>query len=715
MTSVFKPLILAATLCLTVAVPLWSQDLPQTVTLVADSVTVERDGVLIAEGGVEIFADGRHMQAERIVYDRDANRLLIEGPITLTEGPDTIILANGAEMDTELRDGLIVGIRIILDQRLQIAAAQGQRQQGRFTDLREAVATSCEVCKPGQPPLWQIQAKRVIHDEERQRIYFQGARFHILNLPVAYLPALSTPEPGVARAQGFLVPSADTSDLFGTGAKVPYFIPFGDHADLTLTPYIADDLNNAYTRTLEYRYRQAFSNGDVAFTGAFSRDSEDEGELRTYLFGNGNFQLPHQIKLEFGLELASDDSYLNDYDYSGSDRLENTLTLTRVVDDSRAVAEVITFNSFRDDEDNDTIPSLAADISYDKRWTLGDNNGFFDASFLAHGHRRDSDENIEGRDSTHLRGLLRWSNEQTVAGGVRLGADVQAQGDFKQINQDNRYEKQQSDLTPGLALTASLPMSKPGANGSSQLIEPIAQLVWTGDYDIDSPNDDSTQPAFDTGNLFGFRRFPGVDRVDEGLRANLAVRWQHLRPEGWTVGLTFGRVLRSAETDLFSVGTGLDGIRSDWLIQVDLDLAKRFTLRSLTLVDDQGNSSLNETRLSYMNTSFDVSAGYVWQEEDADLGQDEALSELTLDATYDINPSWSAALELRRDLLAERSVRSELGLTYRNECVRVDLSGTRRFRNTDGAEPTYSYGITVSFTGFGTSGGSQRQIGHCAG
>lgn len=692
-----------------------AQTAPQSVTLIADQVTVERDGVLIAEGSVEVFAEGRRLRASRIVYDQEADRLSIEGPILLSDGPETLILASAAELTPDLREGLVSSVRIILDQRLQIAAAEGQRQQGRFTDLRQAVATSCEVCKPGEPPLWQIRAKRVIHDQERERIYFQNARFHILNVPVFYLPALSTPEPGVLRARGFLVPSTNTSDLFGTGFKTPYFIPMGDHADLTLTPYVATDLDEAFTRTLEARYRQAFVNGSIRFNGAISSDSVLPDRPRAYLFGSGAFDLPHRTKLEFGIELVRDDAYLNDYDFSGKDRLENTFSLTRVVEDTRATGEVIVFKSLRQDEDNDTIPVLVGDIRFDKRWTLDNQSGFVDATLVAHGHRRPSDENIVGRDSAHLRGHLRWSNEKTFGPGIRLGADARAIADAKHILQDDRFDEWQASVTPGLALTASLPTSRPGANGASQLLEPIAQLVWTADYDIEAPNDDSTQPAFDAGNLFGFRRFPGLDRVEDGLRANVALRWQYLQPTGWTVGLTVGRVYRSREIDLFSGGTGLSGVRSDWLAQVDLDLGRNFTFRSLTLIDDTSLATLNETRLAYTSTGFDLSAGYVWQEEDPSLGQDEDLSEVTLDASYRISRAWSAELDLRRDLIAERTVRAGFGLSYRNECVRVDFSGLRRFRNTADAEPTLTYGITVSLSGFGTSGGPQRHVGRCAG
>ena len=683
------------------------------VTLIADTIWVEAENVLTAEGAVEIFSEGRHLTASRVIYDQSADELTIDGPIVLTEGPDTVLLADSAALSPDLRDGLVAGVRVILGQQVQIAAASAQRQQGRFTDLRDTVATSCEICRPGTAPLWSIRARRIIHDEDRQRIYFQHAQFRVLDLPVAYLPALSTPAPGVDRARGFLIPSTKTSDLYGTGLRLPYFIPLGDHADLTLAPFAATDLNGNWTRTMEARYRQAFVTGEITFDGALSRDTIEEDALRGYLFGTGQFRLPDHLVLDFGLQVVRDDAYLNDYDFSSADRLQSSLGLTRVVEDSRAEGALIVFHSLREDEDNNEIPTLVGDARYDRRWQGPMQTGFIDASLIGHGHQRISTDNIDGRDMAQTRAILRWSGETTAGPGLRMGAEARAIGDIKEIRQDDRYPEFQQAVTPGVALWSSLPMAKAGADGVAWLMEPTAQFVWVGDYDIDSPNDDSTQPAFDAGNLLGFERYPGLDRVEDGMRANLSMAWKRFDPSGWTLGLTLGRVLRASATDQFSPGTGLHGSRSDWLTQVELD-GHGLSLRNLMLVADDGSVTLNESRAGYGGSRLTLAAGYIWQIADAELGQDEDLSELTLDGGYQITDRWDAQMDLRRDLIEERSVRAGFGIGYQTDCVRVDLSGLRRFRSTEGAEPTYSFGLTVSLTGFGAGGGARPAPGQCS-
>ena len=67
--------------------------LAQTATLLADAVRIANDERLIAEGNVQIAYDGALLTATRITYDRAADRLYIDGPITLDDGEGTANIA----------------------------------------------------------------------------------------------------------------------------------------------------------------------------------------------------------------------------------------------------------------------------------------------------------------------------------------------------------------------------------------------------------------------------------------------------------------------------------------------------------------------------------------------------------------------------------------------------------------------------------------------
>ena len=320
-------------------------------TLVADVVRLDGGSRLVAEGDVAVLADGNRLTASRLIYDRAADRLTLEGPVRLETPEGAVLRAASGTLDRDLEEGILRSARVILDQRLQIAAAEAARRDGRFLDARRVVASSCQVCAEGETPLWALRARRVIHDDEAAQIYFYNATFHVAGLPVFYLPALRVPDGTDDRVRGFLVPEFVASSTFGNGLRLPYFVPLGDHADLTLTPFAAD----GFTRTLGARYRQAFIKGDVSVEGAVSRDSLEDGP-RGYLFVDGRFRVRRDFTLRFDVETTSDDQYLRDYDILESDRLDSAVGLSRYRPQQRVSAEFTYFQSLRADVDDSDDP-----------------------------------------------------------------------------------------------------------------------------------------------------------------------------------------------------------------------------------------------------------------------------------------------------------------------------------------------------------------------
>ena len=327
----------------------WAQDADTAddpAVLIADRVSVTPDGKLIAEGNVEAFQGQQKISARRITYDRETASLQIDGPIRLTDGPDVVILADQAQLDRGMQNGLLRGAQMVLNEQVQLSALELKRTNGRYSQLYKTSVTSCHVCAEGRAPLWQIRARRVIHDQQEKQLYFDDAQFRIMDVPIFYIPRLRLPDPTLERATGFLIPSVRTTSQLSTGIKVPYFFRLGDHADLTLAPYLSP-----LTSTLDFRYRQAFNRGRIAFEGAYTRDDLIPGQMRGYLYGAGGFALSRGYQLTFDIEWASDDAYLVDYGHDYKDRLDSEIAVSRTQRYSFTRAALIHYQSLRDGED----------------------------------------------------------------------------------------------------------------------------------------------------------------------------------------------------------------------------------------------------------------------------------------------------------------------------------------------------------------------------
>ena len=671
-------------------------------SLVADSLRVVGDRQLVAEGNVEVLVDGARLTARRITYDRRTDTIAIEGPIRLSDGDRIVILASEAELARNLRDGLLTGARLVLDRQLQIAAAEIARIGGRYIRAERAVASSCTICETGQTPLWEIRARRVIHDAETRQLHFDNAQFRLGGVPVAVFPRLRLPDATVQRVSGFLLPSVRVTNALGAGVRVPYFLTLGPRRDLTLTPY----LSTGQTRTLDLRYRQAFMGGLLAIGGAVTQDSLEPGMTRWYGYARGDFVFGGGVRLEFDGLAFSDEAYLSDYDISSADRQRSHITLWRVQQDRLWRLRGLAFYSLRDDEDNLTTPTEAVLLDWRQRFDVPGIGGVgsFEVSGLA--LRRPSGDPGDGRDMARISATLDWRRGFLLPAGIEGHLIGQIAADHAQLRQDPAAGGH-SRLTTTAGAEFRWPLARTAAgSGAVDVIEPVVQLLWTGVAAGGLvTNDDSTIVEFDEGNLFALSRFPGRDARETGLRGNIGLTWTRHDPSGWESRLTFGRVLRqSAQTGLpqgFPTGGPLSGVQSDWLAAVQIVLPNGLSLANRALFSSDLELTRNDLRLGWNGERLGLSTGITHIAAVAEEGRLDDTSEWSLAATWGIAPGWQGSADWRFDIAAGRFTEAGFGVTYRTECLAVDLSVQRRFTTSGSLRPDTDIGLSVQLLGIG--------------
>lgn len=704
---------------LAIAGPVETQELTprpaaaQPAVLVADQLFITSDRNLIAQGNVEAFQGEVRLQAQKITFDQTTGTLKIEGPIRIDQGGEVTILADAAEMDRTLRDGLLTGARMVFKQQLQMASLQMSRVGGRYTQLYKTAVTSCHVCENGKPPLWQIRAERVIHDQEKQQLYFESAQLRVLDIPVFYFPAVRLPDPNLKRSNGFLVPSTRSTSNLGTGIKVPYFFTLGDHRDLTLSPYLSSK-----TRTLDARYRQAFKRGNIEFNGAFTRDDLQANEDRGYLFGEGQFDLGLDYQLEFDLKTVSDDAYIADYSLPDLDRLRSQISVTKAQRDSLLRAALINFKTLRDSENQDLIPSTIGEIYYQKRYFPTSLGGETRMTLEAHGHNRTSDlqgdaTNENGRDQGRLTADFDWRRSWRLSNGLVMKWEIGAAADSFATYDDAFYSEHSSRLTPRSALTFRLPMSRIEDSGARQFLEPIVQLGWSNVIGDPVASDESNFVEFDQGNLLSLSRFPASDAREDGLTLAYGFNWARYATSGWQAYATLGQVLREETDSRFTKSSGLRETTSDFLLAGQLKLNEGIALSARGLLNDDFNFSKAEVRGDWYQNDIAISGSYLWLGTDPEEDRAEETSEVWLDGSYALSPSWKASANLRYDVSDARATRAGLGLAYSNECVTVDLSVNRRYTSTTSVEPSTDFGFSISMNGFSVNNGSKQYRRSC--
>lgn len=697
-------------------------------TLIADRIDFS-DGTsrIEASGNVEIFHQGAHLRASRVIYDAIAGQITVEGPLSLSYGGgETVILADMAQMSSDMREGLIRSARIVMARQFQIATTRIDRSQGRYTQMYQSVASSCEICTENATPLWEIRAARVIHDQEARRVYFENAQFRIAGLPVAYLPRLRIPDPSVSRARGFLPPSITRSTLRGVALRVPYFLPFGDHADLTLAPVIG----SGDSKSLEARYRQAFAQGDLELTGALTNDDTQVSGLRGYLFGEARFDLPRDFDLALTLQTVSDRAYLAAYDYSGVTELQNRATLSRIGRAQYIRLDFLRLSSLSDQRNTLTYPNRRVELDIRQHFDAA--GGLGEVTLLGQSDIRSYDAaNPNRRDMQRLSLQADWMRDVILPGGLVLGFGGAVAGDYFAVADDARFPDSEQRASAIGVIDLSWPFAMTTAQGVTHVFEPQVQFVSADIGFADIPNEDSQIIEFDEGNLFGLSRYAGVDRREDGQRVNLGATYRRISAGGTSLSLTLGRVLRVDEA-----ATGFESGNSDYLLAFGLQTASGLTLNNRSLFDRNGDLRLNELTLAATRHGADLRLRASEISADAAQGRPRDVTELSAAFGYQITTSLHADFEIGYDVendLTRRSLfvveheaanglgtrfthaytraetrRTALDLTYRTECIVASLGVARRFSALSNLPTAREIVFGVDFIGLSGSGGSDR-------
>lgn len=691
-------------LVLSLALPAWAQD---QATLVSDRLEITGDTKLIADGNVEVFYRGRRLTASRIIFDQATGRLEIIGPITLTEADGRIqILAAQAEIDADLGQGILTSARLVLNQQLQIAAQRMMRTGTGRSVLDRVAASSCRVCKNSPIPLWEVRARRVTHDEDRQELTFDHAQLRLFGVPVFYVPRLRMPDPTKDRATGFLMPSLRTTSDLGTGIKLPYFIVLGRSADLTVTPYIT----TRDSQTIDLRYRQVFSTGQITVNGAVTRDDLVAG-TRGYLFVNGAFRLPLNFGLTIKGQTVTDPAYLLDYGIDTADRLDSRVEVSRTRRNEHISARIISFQTLRETEDNTTIPSIISDLTFHRRFSLGVLGGEGGLRLQTHNHLRtssspvdgaDLDTIADGRDLGRFSARIDWRRSFLFASGVEAVILGEATADHYRISEDAAFQGQTTRTHGNIGVELRWPFIKVAQSGATHLIEPVAQLIWASSDQETLPNEDSVLVEFDEGSLFQLDRFPGSDAVERGPRANLGVIWTRYDPSGWNLGVTVGRVIRSADLGQFGPGSGLAGRTSDWLAAVNLDTQNGLILTARAVFDDDFDLTKGEARLVLNRPRTAFASSLIWAVADPTENRPDPTQEVAFDLRQKLTPNWTGKLSGRYDFAADRGTVAALGVEYLNECIRFGVSLSRRFTSSTSVSPTTDFSLSLDLIGFGS-------------
>ena len=639
----------------------------------ADDLTYDQqNGTVTARGNIEVSVEDRILVADLVSYDEQTGVITASGSVAVLEPSGAVFFADEVRLTNDLRRGVLSGFRALLAEQTRLAAAGAERRDGNITTMSRAVFTACKLCKEdrSRPPLWQIRAFEVIHNERRKRIEYKDVVLEFFGVPVAYTPYFSHPDPRVKRKSGLLAPIYGSSSQLGLRLQVPYYLNLAPHRDATIAPILTT--KEGVVGAAEYR--EMTSSGGFSFSGSLTRVDErneknvktGDKEFRGHIFGTGRFDFDETWAWGFDLERTTDDTYLRRYDFGSEDALTTNAFVEGFRGRNYASANAYAFQGLRSDDDPDATPIIPVLLDYrfiseprrrGQTWRLIANALVLDRDLGASSNRL----TLEGGwQLPHTsRGGALYNLSATLRGDLYYTDDAATSADPTASPDDGFTGR----LFPQLALDWRYPLVAQSPR-FRQIIEPIVVAIVSpyGGNPADIPNEDSLAFEFDDANLFSANRFPGFDRVEGGPRINYGFKLGAYDQLGGYATLLFGQSIRLNDDDTFADKTGLEDNRSDY--------AGRFDFVPSSFIDFNQRIRLDRDTFSIRRHEMSLSAGpkvlridasYVSLSRELTTGELTGREEIDVFGRLQVTPKWAFTAGTRQDLKEEATPQHRLG------------------------------------------------------
>ena len=560
------------------------------------------NNTVAAVGNVQIYYGGATIEADQVIYDQKTKRLRAQGNVRLTEADGKITYGQTIDLSDDFRDGFVNSLRLETPDDTRFAAARADRAKGNYTVLQNGVYTACEPCRddPKKPPLWQVQAARIIHDEGEKMLYFEDARVEFFGVPLAYVPFMSAPDPTVKRKSGFLFPSLTEGSQFGYAIEPKYFWALAPNYDLTLGTMVTTKQGPL----LEAQWRHRLLDGaySIRAAGIFqadpgyfaSRDGPDSPTAKTF---RGSIQTAGQFAINSnwvwgwtGL-LVTDTQFLYDYQLrqfsSAFDPFQTGVASQGVSQLYLSGAGVrsyfdvrsIYYYGFSQQDVQSQIPIIHPVLDYSNVLAQPILGGEFSYKFNATSLNRQqaefdaitqsaqgagtcnssADTAVPGNcllrgipgEYTRFSGQADWRRTVVTDNGQMIMPFFEMRADVAQLEVNNEpgvsnfIATGQSELAramPAVGVEYRYPFVDVEPWGT-QTIEPIAQLILRpNETDIGKfPNEDAQSLVFDDSNLFAIDKYSGWDRVEGGSRVNAGVQYTAQVNRAGSLNVLFGQ------------------------------------------------------------------------------------------------------------------------------------------------------------------------------
>ncbi len=682
--------------------------------LTANSIKFHDEISLIsAHGDVEVINGIQVLKADKITYDVDKDYILAEGNVSLNDQNNNIFFSNKMELQGDLKKGVIKNFNSLLSDGSSLSASIIIRDDENGDRLEKVRYTRCKLCEEDEtkPPIWQLRALKSKRNIDEGVISYKNVLLDVYGLPVLYIPYISHADPTKKISSGLLSPKFNNNSIFGLSYSQPYYISLSEHKDLTLTPTMTSDEGPI----IETHYRSLRSKGSSEIKTSFTRGSHTniDGKETNKFRGHVDLKVAERIDKNWIIGLnatrASDFSYMQRYKMgnTSNNNLTQRIYLSGSDKDFYTKIEGMYFQPLNAFKSNRNVPLILpkSKILLYKKY----DNGILrkitiDSSFIAKSNASNA-QKLSIKSS--------FSKNKISSSGFILKSSLYGRADIyrnKKTDNSKVIGKLGTHNTFRAIPKFETMLSYPVISRHKQnyiLIEPIIQgfIAPKGGNPDSIHNLDSIDLELSDYNLFSSNRFAGLDRIEEGSRINLGMKYNiHSHKFGnfkGIIGRSWSPINPQSE---FISGTGLNKKLSNVVGSLiyehedSIYLGYHFRRNGLNF-----RSQRDTLNMKIKTDPITAIIDYTMIRDDPVATQTMLSEQANVSLSWNISENWRSTISQNRDLRASNwgnAINSSGFIEFKNECIIVRLEAARNHQNLIDIPDTTEYSISFNLVGF---------------
>tara|TARA_B100000963_G_scaffold162814_1_gene141481 strand:+ start:2050 stop:4434 length:2385 start_codon:yes stop_codon:yes gene_type:complete len=558
--------------------------------------------------------------------------------------------------------------------------------------IKKGVFTTCK--KNDDCPPWQIKAKEINHDKEKQIINYKHAWLEIYDKPIVYFPKFFHPDPTVKRQSGFLMPQVIDSSSLGLSFKLPYYKVMGVNKDFTFTPRIFSETEALF----QNEYRQVNKRSKhIADFGLKEKNSTS----KTHFFSNSLTKLDMEAfdisEIELNLEATSDDNYLKTHNIKSAINNNQSLLKSFLIfrgssRDMDLETKIEAYEDLTVDKSSDKYEYIFPSYKFSKRLPSSFNGNY---EIISNGNYKNYNTNIF--EKVLINDFKFSSNPKVTPSGFvnkfnliikNITSEGQNSTDYKNKFSSENYGSVFYDM--------SYPTKKSGKFFDS-FFTAKGSLMYSPNANKDLKNLDR---KIDINNIFNHNRLSLDDAVEGGQSLTLGADYNLLDKKNGNniVKAGLATVLRDKEEMNLPTNSTLTNKGSDFIGSLVYEPNKNLKLDySFSMDNDFQSSNYNLLKTDISVNKFVTSFEFL--QEDDEVGNESYLSNET---SYNFNDSYSLKYRTRRNKKTDFTEFYNLIYEYKNDCLTASIQYNKDYYSDDELKPTEEIFFSISIVPLAT-------------